>query len=469
MEIIQSYWSCRREDLLRAPVGWLSPEYNLMSWALSCLRLRRHYEHVTLYADSNAARYLVDRLRLPYTEVVCNLDSLNHYHPRLWAIPKIFVYGLQEQPFLHVDGDVFIWKAFGTELLSGGIIAQNLEAATRYYEDIMQSLEANLTYFPAEVLAERKRHPDILAFNTGIFGGHDLEFIRRYAGTAFRFVDKNLAALAKISVSHFNIFFEQYLLHCMTQDEGKEVRVLLDEVIGDNEYVGFGDFMDVPHQRTYLHLLGSYKIRDIVCSLMADRLRLEYPEYYYRIISLFKQAGAPLYKDYYTFEGSYSEEELLDRSERLKEAYREKANMHSGPSRDIGPEYLYGRDLHTHGYFGIVFADPDTLREKVLVADSLVHMETGEEAEGDAPHRATVPECHQRGPSTYGMDDLDLLIWETLQTPLTIGELMTEVEKSFDPEEVAAERGAFEALILGRLKMGLQFKLYRAATPQSRG
>ena len=45
--------------------GWLHPEYNLMSWALSCLSLREHYDEVALYTDSEGKRILIDKLRFP--------------------------------------------------------------------------------------------------------------------------------------------------------------------------------------------------------------------------------------------------------------------------------------------------------------------------------------------------------------------------------------------------------------------
>ena len=126
-----------------------------MSWALSCLQLRKYYKEVTLYADSTAANMLIDTLALPYTNVVCDLDKLNNYNTQLWALPKLHAYANQESPFLYVDGDVFIWERFDEKLLCGSLIAQNEEAATDYYERILESLESELSYFPPEIVAER--------------------------------------------------------------------------------------------------------------------------------------------------------------------------------------------------------------------------------------------------------------------------------------------------------------------------
>lgn len=43
MRIIQSAWTCNQSNLLTSNSGWLSPKYNLMSWALSCLQLKQYY------------------------------------------------------------------------------------------------------------------------------------------------------------------------------------------------------------------------------------------------------------------------------------------------------------------------------------------------------------------------------------------------------------------------------------------
>jgi len=130
MRIVQSAWACNQSNLLTSNSGWLSPEYNLMSWTLSCLQLKQFYPEVVLYCDHAYAEMLIDNLQLPYTDVICNLDGLNKYHPQLWALPKIYTYSQQENPFLHVDGDVFIWREFSDYLLKGDLIAQNIEAAT---------------------------------------------------------------------------------------------------------------------------------------------------------------------------------------------------------------------------------------------------------------------------------------------------------------------------------------------------
>jgi len=312
MRIIQSLWSAGHSTLLDFNAGWFSPEYHVMSWALSCHQLNCFYENTTLYADSVSARLLIDSLQLPYSNVVSTLDELNHYDAGLWALPKIYAYKQQETPFLHVDGDVFIWKAFDPNLLKGEMIAQNKEAATNYYENIMMSLESSLTYFPPEITDSRKEENLIYAYNAGIFGGTNIPFFKEYTSKAFAFVNNNISNLDKINVTNFNIFFEQYLFYCLVKKHNSKVSLLYDEVFDDFGYKGFGNFIDVPHDRQYIHLLGTFKRNPTVCDQMAARLRQDYPSTYYRIVQLFHDNKQPLKKDYYVFIAK-NETELVER------------------------------------------------------------------------------------------------------------------------------------------------------------
>ncbi len=104
MRITQTFWSGTGNPLNKS-YGWNHAEHNLMSWALSCCSLREHYDDVILYTDRQGYEVLIEKLRLPYTEVhVMYDDSL--CLPQHWAYAKVKTYSLQTEPFLHVDGDI---------------------------------------------------------------------------------------------------------------------------------------------------------------------------------------------------------------------------------------------------------------------------------------------------------------------------------------------------------------------------
>jgi hypothetical protein len=537
MKMVQSCWSCNQAHLLRFNAGWYAPEYHLMGWALSCLQLTKYYDNVVLHADSNISKILIDTLQLPYTDVVCDLDSINSYNPQLWALPKIHTYSQQNTPFLHIDGDVFIWKPFDEQLLKGELIAQNLEIATAYYEGMLENLESGLKYFPTEIIAEREKSKQVYAYNAGILGGTDIGFLNLYSAKAKEFISKNAVDFSKINVAAFNIFFEQYLFYCCVQKDKKNVSLLLKEVIPDNGYIGFGDFMEVPHNKQYLHLIGHYKRNRMICEQMANRLRQDYPDYYYRIIALFKNKKIPLKKDYYYFIDKPDEENLTTRYSLLKATYKNNELLVRGENNNtrsrelsfriklveefisdklsvstiqnklnyttqlndlnnfedqlalIGTkfeiysnDYLYGRDLTYIQYFQFVFEEKSSIDNKVIVADPIVEIVESEfdwsetfpeninieklivqlNAQSSIFYTAVVPECDVRGYSLINIDDLDRVLLEITQKPLTINEVLNEAKSSFASADLEDSSTEFELLITGRIKMALENKLIKA-------
>jgi len=80
-KIVQSYWSkpalddAYLQDDGRFKGGWLHEKYNYMSWALSCLKLRQHYDKVVLFTDDLGKKLLIDKLELPYTDVRLDLNK----------------------------------------------------------------------------------------------------------------------------------------------------------------------------------------------------------------------------------------------------------------------------------------------------------------------------------------------------------------------------------------------------------
>jgi len=80
MNFIQTLYIDPDKDPFRDSFGWAAPEYHLMGWALSCLLLHEIYGKVRLYANSDAARLLVDTLQLPYSDVRITHDRLTLPH-----------------------------------------------------------------------------------------------------------------------------------------------------------------------------------------------------------------------------------------------------------------------------------------------------------------------------------------------------------------------------------------------------
>ena len=221
MNLIQTLYLDPGKDPFRDSFGWAAPEYHLMGWALGCLQLHKIYGKVDLFANGQAARLLIDKLQLPYSEVHLTHDNLSLPFPALWALAKIYTYSLQDRPFLHVDGDVFIFEPLNPDLLNGELIAQNVEVATKdLYLPAQKQIMKHLAFFPHCVKKDFENGVPIQACNAGVIGGNNPAFFHDFSAAAFDYVNKNVNRLKNIDINAFNVFFEQHMFYALAKEKG---------------------------------------------------------------------------------------------------------------------------------------------------------------------------------------------------------------------------------------------------------
>lgn len=326
MKFIQTLYFSKSVNPFKNSFGWAAPEYHLMGWALSCLQLLRLYKNVDLYCNSKVASLLKNELELPYSNIYVTHDDLNIVNEKLWALPKVFTYSLQDEPFLHVDGDVFLFKELPVSLLKGGLIAQNVEEATTfdYPLGLQKELMKYFTYFPNCVKKDFNSKSPIKSINAGILGGNNILFIKEYANMAFEYINRNSSHLSSINVDRFNLFYEQHLFFSLANEKGLLIEFLLEDIIMNNRYQHLGDFHEVPCKKSYLHLLGNLansKKDEYTCRQMAAKLRQLYPEYYYKIISLCKKKFASLRVSFYSDTRFNTINDYIHFNKKAKEIY----------------------------------------------------------------------------------------------------------------------------------------------------
>jgi hypothetical protein len=299
MKIVQTFWSAGATDQpLAIKAGWLGCEYHWMSWALSCLQFTKLYGAVSLVTDERGKEMLVNTLGLPYAGVQTVLDErLKNYPPAFWSLAKIVSFSLQQEPFLHVDGDFFAWHPFPEEVLQAPVVAQNLEVNLSYYRDNLTLIAKKWQHIPS-MMQIQNMPGDIFAANTGVFGGHHLSFIQAYCKAAFTFLEENRAGWNEVRTDQLNFIFEQCLLYYLAAQEQVPIRYVMEEPVDEPSYGGYTRFEDVPNV-PLIHTVAGYKQMPFVCGHLARRLRHDYPEYYYRIIQLCQEQGIALQQSIY--------------------------------------------------------------------------------------------------------------------------------------------------------------------------
>lgn len=291
LKIVQTFWNSKNnENPVLNSGGFVCPEIHWMAWALSCLQLRKFYPDVELHTNQLGKEILVDILGLPYTQVHLSLenDFMQNLHPKMWAYAKIHTYSKQTEPFLHVDGDVFIWKAFDEKLLSSGLIAQNIEDNLDVYHQCLKSIKENHNILVPEWVKHNENHPK--AYNAGILGGHNLNFLKKYTNLAFEFYNNNkLEELEKLD-KNINILPEQYLFYALASQFEEEVALYTSKKITrPQDFMDFVNIGSVPLEVSYIHTLSTTKKMEHICNFISYVLKKEHPEYWHKIISYFQE------------------------------------------------------------------------------------------------------------------------------------------------------------------------------------
>ena len=292
MRIVQTFWTAGHNPL-EYGFGWPHAEYNLMSWALSCLSLREHYDEVVLYTDTPGKRVLIDELHLPYTDVQVVFDDFPCL-PHHWALAKIKTYSLQTKPFLHVDGDIYVPRPLPEEVLAAPLIAQNREIGTVYYRRMMDRILSYPEIKLPDYIEQGLREESIASYNMGFFGGSDLSFIHDFCKEVFRFMEENRMNDSACPHSRVdcNVFFEQVIFAMMVDREHDNVASVLGRDMRDNGYTR-REFCDLAHYdaHPFHHLLGGHKRKMELTDLLEHFMLWSHADYSKHIIQLTSTRG----------------------------------------------------------------------------------------------------------------------------------------------------------------------------------
>ncbi len=294
MKIVQSFWSkplLNAKHIDRDTVsigGWPDFETFLASWALSAMSIQKCYQNLNLYTDGFGKRVLIDLLELPYENCHEVFDSIYTIDSSFWAAGKLFVYKSQEVPFIHMDGDIFIWEKLNSELFAGEIFAQNREENFGLYHNLYTTFLDGIALMPKEVKPYFEESHQFEGINMGVFGGNNIKFIKEYANSALTYVLKNQKFLLKKRTPYINHFFEQFLLKCFVSYYDIKVSYLFDTI--SNDFQEVLKLHHAPFKSKYVHIVGSAKKNELIAELILLNLKAHFPNVYDRLQKILPEA-----------------------------------------------------------------------------------------------------------------------------------------------------------------------------------
>jgi hypothetical protein len=300
MRAVWSFWS-KPYNAYKGRV-WGEPRHHLLAWGLSLRLAQRQFPETMLVTDSEGKALLIDRLGLDFTHVSTDLDRLRDADPGWWALGKLLAYSLQDQPFLHLDTDVFLWRPLPASLLAAPVFAQCPERhSANHHWSGPRHIEALFTRHslplpPEWEWAASRYDSSFREENCGILGGNHLAFLHHYANTAIRLALDSGHAPVWASLPNkdsFNQILEQYLLsacldyhrhHPESPFRGIAIRYLfptLDEAFNQDSAARAG----------YTHLLGDTKTHPEVTARLERRMADLDPAFHRHCQRLAAQTG----------------------------------------------------------------------------------------------------------------------------------------------------------------------------------
>jgi hypothetical protein len=252
----------------------------------------QYYPDSLLVTDAAGRKLLVDELGIPFRQVSTELECLRDVDPGWFSMGKLAAYSIQDQPFVHLDADVFLWKPLPHHVTQSAVIAQCPEFHAHGPESPLRRVEGAFHQHKASLPVEwewaRARQDSYLREeNCGIVGGSNVDFLRHYARTAMTMVTAPENAEAWSSVGDmypFNWCIEQFLLaacadfhhfHSASEHGGVKVSYLfpsVDDACDLNRAARIG----------FTHLWGNAKSHAAVAARLEERVRRENPAYFRR-------------------------------------------------------------------------------------------------------------------------------------------------------------------------------------------
>ncbi|WP_207539264.1 DUF6734 family protein [Sabulicella rubraurantiaca] len=267
--------------------AWHSDATHLLSWALSVTEASRRYPLTCLHADSAGAELLVDRLGLPFRQVELTLDALDAEEDvGWWVLGKLSTYAAQTEPFIHLDGDVILWRPLPPHVTAAAVFAQNPERfsfgdQSLYRIDaFMQGIAKGGGWLPPQ-WAEYAGRQANRAICCGILGGNDAALVARYAELAMEVIRHpcNRPIFPSLGVRD-NILVEQYFLAAFLDWQNRQAPEAAPRV--GFLFPSSNDAFDPREAQSvgYTHLIGDTKANPDVAARLAARVRRQNPRLY---------------------------------------------------------------------------------------------------------------------------------------------------------------------------------------------
>ena len=232
---------------------------------------------------------------LSFSNVSTEINALADYDPGWWALGKLYTDSVQQNPFVHIDSDVYLWKRLPAYLESADVFTQNLESFSEVGDAWYQPARVDRAFqetggqLPEEWHWYRQIHTNQRGECCGILGGQRTDFIRHYSEQALRLAldTGNGRAWQTLGDKAGQMtLVEQYLLAACVDFHSTNNTSAFNSVQMSYLFDSLRQAYN-PESATragFTHLIANAKKSQIIATRLEDRVKQDYPEHFQRCI-----------------------------------------------------------------------------------------------------------------------------------------------------------------------------------------
>jgi hypothetical protein len=277
---VQTFWLKEGDESWQF---WGSKQNLMVSCSLSYYLLKKHFNKVNLVCNELGKSFMTEELDLKFDQIDIIPLEQSELNEFVWCIYKLYAYSIQNEPFVHIDTDFFMFEKPPKEYLESEIFAQNLEINHPVYNSIRKNALDFGLKLPEYITHSQK---PAVALNVGIVGGENLKFFKDFYLLAKSLLEENNQLLEKHAeeLYFFYLFLEQHILYEALKDQEIDIRTLVKPSF-KAAYDHITSFISGENKRPYVHLMGNFKQNTETIYSMHKELQSLWPEQYEYILS----------------------------------------------------------------------------------------------------------------------------------------------------------------------------------------
>lgn len=283
MRYIHSIWSTPSIDNKAKQLhNYKDFNKNFYSYFFSALLIKKMGYEIDLYCDEKSVELYS---LIPYNNIhIVDFDNEGISH-KFWMWGKIKTQSLINEPYVHIDGDVFFFKdIIGNKIFNGEYdsVVQNVE------NSYTMSLDGFKIYYPNSSTPFKKYFDkygikwsefNIQGYNAGVVGFHNIELKNKYIDRVTKIIgdlskETNINEIADKYIG-INVIAEQALLyHTLNINKTKILEILPYEIIKNTKLKWYET---IAPDLGFCHMLGVSKYRNDIILAMKNKINKMFP------------------------------------------------------------------------------------------------------------------------------------------------------------------------------------------------